>query len=377
METEGGIYGLTHQARCLKAQSAEQERSRFFVGTQDLKQTNELHLIDFDEDESIITSHKLEHPHEVRDIAPSGSKADLVATVSKEANHPCRARLWQFKLPEPDEIGKLRNDSGTLDKITEFASTETLGEIRHIYWDPLGTENSLVALSPHSLGVFAVREGAESISPQSTIRIIEPKDPKRQSTCASWSPHGSLIAAGTGTSVHAFDIRSSKQTYEIPQAHAGTVRDIDHNSNKPYQLATGGDDCKIRFWDTRNVAEPIKEVSNHSHWVWSVRFNRFHDQLFLSAGSDCKVNLHSIISISSAPLSDESSDAEDDAEDEADEYRGKPTDGLVAVFDQQHEDSVYAAEWSAADPWIFASLSYDGRVAVNLVPREHKYKIIL
>lgn len=54
----------------------------------------------------------------------------------------------------------------------------------------------------------------------------------------------------------------------------------------------------------------------------------------------------------------------------------KPTDGLVLVYDQ-HEDSVYAVEWSAADPWIFASLSYDGRLAVNMVPKEHKYKIIL
>ena len=53
-----------------------------------------------------------------------------------------------------------------------------------------------------------------------------------------------------------------------------------------------------------------------------------------------------------------------------------PVDGVVATFDQ-HEDSVYQVAWSAGDPWIFASLSFDGRVLVNFVPREHKYKIIL
>ena len=33
--------------------------------------------------------------------------------------------------------------------------------------------------------------------------------------------------------------------------------------------------------------------------------------------------------------------------------------------------------WSAADPWMFASLSYDGRIAVNSVPSAVKYKILI
>ena len=40
---------------------------------------------------------------------------------------------------------------------------------------------------------------------------------------------------------------------------------------------------------------------------------------------------------------------------------------------------MYAAgvAWSAADPWVFASLSYDGRVVVNRVPGQIKYKILI
>jgi hypothetical protein len=34
-------------------------------------------------------------------------------------------------------------------------------------------------------------------------------------------------------------------------------------------------------------------------------------------------------------------------------------------------------EWSATDPWVFASLSYDGRVVVNRVPSQIKYKILI
>jgi hypothetical protein len=38
---------------------------------------------------------------------------------------------------------------------------------------------------------------------------------------------------------------------------------------------------------------------------------------------------------------------------------------------------VYSVEWSSADPWTFASLSYDGRLVINKVPRAEKYMILL
>lgn len=33
--------------------------------------------------------------------------------------------------------------------------------------------------------------------------------------------------------------------------------------------------------------------------------------------------------------------------------------------------------WSSVEPWVFASVSYDGRVAVNRVPSQVKYKILI
>lgn len=51
-------------------------------------------------------------------------------------------------------------------------------------------------------------------------------------------------------------------------------------------------------------------------------------------------------------------------------------DGLLKTYDQ-HEDSVYCAEWSNVDPWLFASLSYDGRVCINRVPKEYKLKFLM
>lgn len=52
------------------------------------------------------------------------------------------------------------------------------------------------------------------------------------------------------------------------------------------------------------------------------------------------------------------------------------SDGKAQTFDE-HEDSVYGLAWSAADPWMFASMSYDGRIVVNRVPKNIKYKILI
>ena len=65
----------------------------------------------------------------------------------------------------------------------------------------------------------------------------------------------------------------------------------------------------------------------------------------------------------------------EDEEDEEEKTAPLP-DGQIASYDE-HEDSVYAVEWSAADPWVFASLSFDGRLVINRVPRDIKYKILL
>lgn len=59
---------------------------------------------------------------------------------------------------------------------------------------------------------------------------------------------------------------SPSQIYCIENAHGQLVRDLDFNPNKQYYLVSCGDDCKVKFWDTRNVTEPVRTLEEHSHW---------------------------------------------------------------------------------------------------------------
>ena len=103
-----------------------------------------------------------------------------------------------------------------------------------------------------------------------------------------------------------------------------------------------------------------------------MRYNTFHDQLLLTCSSDNRVVLNSILSLSSEPSILEI----DENSKEIARRTVQEQDREVKVY-EDHEDSVYMVEWSSVEPWIFASLSYDGRLVINKVPKDEKYKILL
>jgi len=84
------------------------------------------------------------------------------------------------------------------------------------------------------------------------------------------------------------------------------------------------------------------------------------------------VVLNSILSLSSEPSILEI----DENSKEIARRTVQEQDREVKVY-EDHEDSVYMVEWSSVEPWIFASLSYDGRLVINKVPKDEKYKILL
>ena len=124
---------------------------------------------------------------------------------------------------------------------------------------------------------------------------------------------------------------------------------------------------------------------HHSHWVSSVKFNSFYDQLLLSSGSDGQIILSCAVSCSSDAFGRNEDDDETGLEgqegtssgdDGKTDQKEQLLDGIISKFDE-NVDSVYAADWSTVDPWTFASVSFDGRVMIDQVPKETKFKVLL
>eukprot|EP00879_Flechtneria_rotunda_P012362 GHRR01012909.1.p1 GENE.GHRR01012909.1~~GHRR01012909.1.p1 ORF type:complete len:169 (+),score=48.69 GHRR01012909.1:1059-1565(+) len=167
-----------------------------------------------------------------------------------------------------------------------------------------------------------------------------------------------------------------QQLGAIEQAHHMPTRNVSWAPNNEHRFVTAGDDGKLRFWDTRMLSRPeaLLELSGHRHWVWNCCYNPLHDQLLLSSSTDTTVCVWYTPALTK--LKGVDAKQIDQSKQSSQLLARQDTDGKVHSYDE-HDDSVYGLAWSTVDPWVFASMSYDGRLLVNKVPKNVKYKILI
>ncbi|XP_033293405.1 EARP and GARP complex-interacting protein 1 isoform X4 [Orcinus orca] len=360
------IYGLEFQARALTPQTAETDAIRFLVGTQSLKYDNQIHIIDFDDENNIINKNVLLHQAgEIWHISASPADKGVLATCYNKTTDgkvvTCAA-VW--RMPAELEPGGHESPEDAASPAHALELLCHLGPAAHgstacVAWEPAGDGKRVISLADNHILLWDLQES----SSQAVLASSASLEGKGQLkfTTGRWSPH--------------------------------------HNCT---QVATANDTA-VRGWDTRTMR------------VWGVRYNHSHDQLVLTGSSDSRVILSNMVSISSEPFGHLVDD--DDLSEQEERCQGgdlgprpgpaplhcfprdagrragnladcshgftilagsqePPQDSVIATY-EEHEDSVYAVDWSSADPWLFASLSYDGRLVINRVPRALKYHILL
>jgi len=361
------VYNLRLKSRCVVGLTPDEEADEvtnfFMLGTTSLRDDNEIHLVKFTEtSDEVSCAAILSHPNEIWTIAPCPCDRSLFFTTYNSKGK-FGASLWRM-------AENAYEGDGLRMPLEECLRISTPSEtVWSVIWDPSAEEDpedmQVVSLENFSLRHWKIGESGNSAEAANAIEIDPTGDPF---SAGAWNPHSSnLVATGIGRDVCVWDLRAKPQraVHLIPQAHSQTVRSIDYNPDRLYTMVTGGEDGTIKFWDVKHSKEPLKVLKGHSHWTSCVKYNRLYDQLLLSSGTDSMVNLWKMFSISSAPQNDE---YEEVSECEAQEDR------LVAAF-EEHEDSVYSVSWG--DAWVYASLSYDGRLVVHQVPSAEKYSILL
>jgi len=371
------IYGLDFQARSLSPQYGETEMVRFLIGTQSLKSENSIHCVEYDE-ESVLVS-KLVYPHplgEIWQIDAHPNRVDIVGTVHKKPHQKMGATI--YKMSSVPDIGQSVDtiDSSSPCQLDVLASLDdgNESEVARFLWQPIDGNKVVTICTNSSMNLW-------DFNSSGTVQSVLHSNPldkfHNQVTAANWSPHHGTnqIAVALETNLQIIDLRSTNKgpVYSIDGAHIDPIRDLDFNPNRQYYMVTCGDDGFTKFWDIRNLQNPVLSRHDHFHWIWQVRYNVFHDQLVLTSGSDARVVLTSAASLSSEPFGKLMSDDKDNDEDE--DTQTPLADGVITTY-EEHEDSVYSIAWSSSDSWTFASLSYGGRLLIHRVPRSLKHSIL-
>ncbi|XP_023323899.1 EARP-interacting protein [Eurytemora carolleeae] len=365
------IYGLELQGRALSAVVADTENIRFLVGTQSLKSDNFVYIVTLDEDTGQLNKRVLKHTGgEVWGLNPNPEQPNIFLSTYGEKEKTTwkkKCAIWSV----PQHRGSSEIDEGSIpavELVADLSKVVEEGEMVGAWYQPndasklamsVGDKVALVDLG--SSGPLKVWESQHTVRGQTRIET------------SAWNPHRGCHQLSTvcGSQIISWDSRTGEKAWNINVNSGSAIRSLDFNPNKQYYLASGGDDGSVNIWDSRQATQPLSNSRLHSHWVWSVRFNSFHDQLLLSSGSDSRVLLISQASLSSEPY-------RQSLEDDDKPGGGQESvleDGIIQTF-TDHEDSVYTAEWSSVDPWTFASLSYDGRLVIGHVPKSIKYRIL-
>lgn len=372
------IYGLELPSRALCPRHVDNDVIQFMVGTHSVTSMNQIHVLTYNDEISQLDKTIYNYPYgEIWSIASSPICSDHVLTsYSTITEGNCEHGVLLFSIPDqilseetseyivetppsPNATFSISN----LNLITHFEGLK--GRVIALAWDNKPNSDLIMCLDESSGKLYK----ADNYSSEMKVFYETQLTDKRQRLVnGCFNPHlGTTTMFLCGDNVIGIDYRTMESTFTIIHPHGPLTRDIDVNSNKPYFIATGGDDCMLKFWDIRNYSKPVLTRKDHSHWIWGVNINPYHDQLVLTCGSDSTISLVRVASIASDPISYL-----------LDEENQEPVrkDALLMKYDS-HEDSVYSVKWSSTNSWVFASLSYDGRLVINHVPHSETLQILL
>ncbi|CAK9023739.1 unnamed protein product [Durusdinium trenchii] len=350
-----GVWLCRRSSRSVAALPSEETgRHRFLVGTCDLNSPNEIHLVEFAEETAeIACKQTIPTDDEVWLISPCPTDSKLVLTSGTcHSGTKNSASLRVLRL----DNGEVTQQPLLVDEEHPLSSS-----VKSALWDP-HQKGSLVLADSEAVHSF---QGASASG--STLLRQSTLDVGQRCNGACLDPHHrQQLSTVDDGHLKTWDLRSNRLAFRKDGAHLFGAKDVDYNPNVPYQVLTTGEDACLRFWDLRQLSSSLRSLTGgHHHWVVRSRYNAHHDQLVLSCGSDSLLCLWRIPSVASAPLgAAKAQDAQ------------KSPDGLVRKY-EEHEDSCYSCCWSAADPWVFASVSFDGKLVVNRVPGEEKYRILM
>jgi len=153
----------------------------------------------------------------------------------------------------------------------------------------------------------------------------------------------------------------------IPKAHYNGILSCEFHPLKTNILTTSGMDYSVKFWDIRNLSAPVTGIFDNTHWIWKLKYNKTYSKILMSCSSSSLVRGY----VFESETLEDNENSHSHSFGEIDFKKYNYLDYL------EFEDSVYDFDWAFYDPWIFAAISYNGNLHVNIVPDDVKYKIMI
>lgn len=333
----GVMYGLELQAQAIAPlyQECGTGAHRFLVGTCSKAAKNKIHVLEFsDETKSFecvaIWSHK-EQINSIRS-SPSLGESGIFSTVS--SNSMKILRTGTSLETSPSEVLSVQKRYQT------------------VLWDLDGLQNQIKACSDFDVSTISL-DGSKLGTETSLYHFADliqtaALDPHHPSSCM-------IALAGKGLATLDFRSKKAQNVQNSVGLHGyGDITSIDFNPTTPDKFFTCGTDGLVLLHDLRYEGGTSLSkdcvLKAHDHYVNKAYYNPFHDDLILTGSSDESLKLWDLANHDEPKC-------------------------LKRLLD--FSDTVRDLCWSGNSPWVFAGVSFNGKVIVDTVPNEKKMSILL
>ncbi|EPY32643.1 WD40 repeat protein [Strigomonas culicis] len=332
------VYGLDLQANSICSLYHEstnsQETHKFLISSCSFSNENKIHLLEFDErNKSIECTSVWPVKQAISGMwtSPALSSKILVATAS--SNEMNILNVQENSCSEPKTIL-------TVSK-----------RVSKVLWDLEGLQNEVKFISGNKL-IQVSLDGGKIGDEKGNYNLGS-----EEVHVAALDPHHPSLALLCGyLSISIFDMRAKSVndvTSVYPLHGFGKTTAIDFSPSNPNELLSAGTDGTILIHDIRFDGKYTLErkcaIPSHEHTVRRALFNPFHKELLVSCSSEQTMKLF--------------------------EFNNKSFNCLKCV--DEFGDSVMDTCWSSSNPWVFAGVSFNGKVIIDTVPNDTKMQVLL
>lgn len=308
-------------------EDSENDKHSFLVGTAGIVGDNKIYVLEYEEESNSLSSlWSWSHSDKIKYLSSSSWKEGCLFAAIFNSSY----EVYQV-------TGEQRDTIFTVHK-----------SCHQILWDAEDRDKFFVVSSKKISSVALEGSGGDSISEREICSddiVYASIDPFHSTNC--------LCVDGKKISV--IDFRAPEPVLSMSPMHGfGLITTIEHSSVTPGRFLTTGTDGVIKVYDIRMNSgyslDCMYHFQAHDHSIHKALFNPFHDELLISCSSDQSLRLW--------------------------ELKQRAEHSPIQSVNEFH-DTVLDLCWSDNGPWVFAGVSYNGKVIVDTVLNEKKMAILL